>query len=216
MANLWKVVHKFFCKALGQAVVQDSDPVLEGQEMQKLLALPEVERWRILWCLSQCLREDIPPIPPHWLASADAGSIAKTMMRCYQRDGALMVLKAALTRIGHDHHIFDIHHTINPFAHKSAPRPDLMRKHRGWLISRIQRPGAILDALSAYGILNTANREAISMYGVRRDKNRAMVDIVLRKGDAALEVFYIALSQSEPFLLQELDENPVGEKVCDH
>ncbi|XP_028259997.1 uncharacterized protein LOC114434793 isoform X2 [Parambassis ranga] len=214
MGNVLKAVHDFVWNTLGRVVVQDSDPVLEGQLLQELLALPEVELWRIHWCLSQDLLKDIPPIPPHWLASADACSIAKTMMRCYQEEGALMVLAAVLTLIGRDDRVCHIHHTINPFAPKSAPRPDpdLVRKHRGWLISRIQRPEAILDALRAYGILNTTNREAISMYGVRRDKNRALVDLVLRKGDEALEVFYMALSQSEPFLLQELDGNPFREK----
>lgn len=52
-------------------------------------------------------------------------------------------------------------------------------------------------------ILNAANRgtEHVARH---KDKNQVLVDFVLRKRQEAQEAFYKALSQSEPFMQEEL------------
>ncbi|TKS75273.1 Caspase recruitment domain-containing protein 8 [Collichthys lucidus] len=176
----------------------------------ELTKLQQVDLWRVQWGLSQNLLPDFPPVPPHWLRSADATSTAKTMLKCYHEQGALAMLNAVLTMIG-------LGHRINYTAEPPRPRlilapkpdPDFVQTWRRKLISRMQQPDIVLDRLQDAGILKTANREAINIFAARKEKNRALVDLVLRKGDEAQQVFYKALSQSEPFLLQELEGSPI-------
>ncbi|KAG8003313.1 hypothetical protein GBF38_018309 [Nibea albiflora] len=127
-----------------------------------------------------------------------------------QQQGALVMLNTVLTMIG-------LGHRINYTAEPPRPRlilapkpdPDFVQTWRKKLISRMQHPDIVLNHLQDSGILNSANREAINIFAVHKEKNRALVDLVLRKGDKAQEVFYKALSQSEPFLLQELEGSPI-------
>lgn len=203
-----------------QASVQScrSDPE-ENEEallLSELSKLQEVELWRLHWCLSQELLQDFPPIPPRWLRSANACSTAKTMLSCYHEQGALMILGAALRLIGRDDRVCQLHHHTDPPRPRLAPRPDpdFVKTQRRKLISRVKWLDAVLDTLQDHGILNAANLDAINIYAVQKEKNRVLVDLVLRKGDKAQEVFYKALSQSEPFLLQELEHSPIMDKVC--
>ncbi|KAE8294745.1 hypothetical protein D5F01_LYC07708 [Larimichthys crocea] len=176
----------------------------------ELAKLQQVDLWRVQWGLSQNLLPDFPPVPPHWLRSADATSTAKTMLKCYHEQGALAMLNAVLTMIG-------LGHRVNYTAELPRPRlilapkpdPDFVQTWRRKLISRMQQPDIVLDCLQDSGILKTANREAINIFAAHKEKNRALVDLVLRKGDEAQQVFYKALSQSEPFLLQELEGSPI-------
>ncbi|XP_030288656.1 uncharacterized protein LOC115591116 isoform X2 [Sparus aurata] len=192
-----------------------SDPEVEELLLQELQELQEVELWRLNWSLSQELLQDVPPVPSSWLRTADACSTAKTLLRCYHDDRALGVLEAALKAIGGDDWL-SLRHIVDPL--RPPPRvpqtldPDFVMTRRRKLISRMQRLDAILDVLQDHKILNAANRAAVHVYAVRKDKNRALVDLVLRKGGEAQEVFYQALSQSEPFLLLELEDGPIIDK----
>uniref|UniRef100_A0A668TK17 Uncharacterized protein n=1 Tax=Oreochromis aureus TaxID=47969 RepID=A0A668TK17_OREAU len=193
-------------------------PVEEGKEdvlLRELSKLPIVELWRIQWGLSQsALLQDFPPIPPRWLRSADACSTAKTMMRCYQEDRAPAVLAAVQTLIGGNHQVRPVRFTMIPLRPELDLKPvqGFVKTQRRKLISRIQRPGPILEALQCCRIFNTSEREAIAIYGACKDRNRALVDLLLRKGEEAQKVFYHALGQSEPFLLQELEEDHIRGK----
>lgn len=188
----------------------------EALLLSELTELQEVELWRLHWCLSHDLVQDFPPIPSRWLRSADAFSTAKTMLSCYHEEGALMMLSTALTLIGRDDWVCQLHLHTDPPRPRLAPKPDpdFVKTQRRKLISRIQWLDRVLDTLQADRILNTTNRDAINIYAVQKEKNRALVDLVLRKGDDAQEMFYKALSQSEPFLLQELEYGPIMVKVC--
>lgn len=192
---------------------------MEDQEallLSELSKLQEVELWRLHWCLSQDLLQDFPPIPPRWLWSANARSTAKTMLSCYHEQGALMILAAALRLLGRDDRVCQLQHHTDPLRPRLAPRPDpdFVKTQRRKLISRVKWLDTVLDTLQDHGILNTANQDAINIYAVQKEKNRVLVDLVLRKGEKAQEVFYKALSQSEPFLLQELEHSPIMDKVC--
>ncbi|XP_036971150.1 uncharacterized protein LOC119028864 isoform X2 [Acanthopagrus latus] len=191
------------------------EPEVEERLLLELQELQEVELWRLNWSLSQELLQGVPPVPLSWLRTADACSTAKTLLRCYHDDGALSVLEAALRAIGRDDWL-SMRHMVYPL--RPRPRvpqtldPDFVMTRRRRLISRMQRLDAILDVLQDHNILNAANRAAVHIYAVRKDKNRALVDLVLRKGGEAQEVFYQALSQSEPFLLLDLEDGPIMDK----
>ncbi|XP_061592973.1 uncharacterized protein LOC133457682 [Cololabis saira] len=193
-------------------------PLQEGQQLLQLLSgMSEVELWRVHWCLSQNLIQEAPPIPPHWLWAADACSTAKTMMRCYEEEGLLTVLAKVLALLGSKDAVGPVYHSTSP------PRPrttsklelDFVRSHRRRLISMVQNPNAILQALEDHQILTPANREAVSIYALLKDKNRALVDLVLHKGPEAQEAFCQALGQSEQFLLQELADEPISKNSPD-
>ena len=209
MGNALKVGQDF----AGTTMIQDEES--ESVLLNQLLELSEVELWRVHWCLSQNPLQDFPPIPQRWLQSADASSTTKTMMWCYEEEGALTVLDAVLTQLGLEAQVFHVHHK-NPPRPRPVPKlaPNFVRTLRRRLISRIQKLDAVLDALQKESILNAANREALSIYALTKDKNRALVDQVLRKGQEAQEKFCQALSQSEPFMLQELENDPIRNKVC--
>ncbi len=220
MGNVLKEVQDFARTSMRHTSFQTQRSELEIVQEDLLLSelsrLQDVELWRVHWCLSQeNLLQDFPPVPPRWLRSADACSTAKTMLRCYHEEGALMMLYAVLKMIGRDDRVCHLHHTVDPQRPRMAPKPDprFVKTQRRKLISRMQWLDTVLDALQGCGILNAANRESVDIYAVHRDKIRALVDLVLRMGDEAQEVFYQTLSQSEPFLLQELEDNPISDKV---
>ncbi|KAF3690560.1 hypothetical protein EXN66_Car006233 [Channa argus] len=210
MGNMLKMIPD-----LSHSLTCDSDQELVQEDLllQKLSELQKVELWRVHWGLSQHLQDNIPPIPPRWLWSADALSTAKIMLRCYHEEVALKVLNSVLRLIGQDNEVHHLSHTIKlvPII-PQKPDPGFVKIHRRRLISRMQDPDAILDSLEAHGILNNANREAISIYALCKDKTRALVDLILWKGVEAQQLFCHALSQSEPFLLQELEDISLRDK----
>ncbi|XP_023119938.1 uncharacterized protein LOC111564535 [Amphiprion ocellaris] len=213
LSNVVKKVHDFASSSLWRSsCIRDVESPQEGRLLRELEELQKVELWRLHWCLSQNLQPDVPPIPPHWLRSADACSTAKTMIRCYQEDGALVMLAAARALIGHDDQDRHLHRAAGPVWSRPAltPDPDFIKTQRRRLISRIQRPGKLLQTLLRNSILNTTNTEAVSIYASCQDKNRALVDLVLRTGGEAQRLFCQALSQSEPFLIQELQDCPTS------
>ncbi|KAM3620643.1 uncharacterized protein V6R79_026381 [Siganus canaliculatus] len=177
------------------------------QEEELLSELQELELQRLQSYLCQKLLKDFPPIPLRWLRSADAHNTAKTMVECYSHDGALLMLDAALKKIGRDDLVLKISPNVHPPSLRLASKPDphFLKTWRRRLISWVQWPDAIMDDLQNREVLKTINMDAISIFGVRKDKNRALVDLLLRKGDEAQKAFYEALSHSEPFLLQELE-----------
>ncbi|KAK2835121.1 hypothetical protein Q5P01_015605 [Channa striata] len=152
--------------------------VQEDLLLQKLSKLQTVELWRVHWGLIQNLHENIPPIPPHWLWSADSCKTAKIMQRCYDKEVALKVLTRVLKLIGQHSQGLHLSDTIKLLEPITTPKlgPDFVKMNRRLLISRMQRPDAILDSLQSYQILNNAN------------------------------------SHSEPFLVQELGDNPPKDK----
>ncbi|XP_047230655.1 uncharacterized protein LOC124873760 [Girardinichthys multiradiatus] len=194
------------------------------QLLQQLSELSEVELWRVQCCLSQTLLPNFPPIPRHCLHCADALKTAITMILCYHEDGALSVLATALNLMSPEHSAFN--HIMSPTRTKSVRTPvfelvslpelkmapDFVRTLRRRLISRIQRPDSVLDALQSNRILNPANRKAVNIYAVNKHKNRALVDLILMKGHEAQQALLQILSQSEPFMLEELNNDLIREK----
>lgn len=204
-------------KACSSHQEEDEEDVL----LLKLSKLDQVELWRLQWCLCHNLLLDFPAIPQHWLRSANASCTAKTMLFCYHPGGALKVLSAALDLMNGDDNVcqLHLHRTDTPKPReviRSAPKPDpdFVKTQRRKLICRIQWLDVILDHLQDTGVLNTSNREAINIYAVQEEKNRTLVNLVLTKGGEAQEFFYEALSQSEPFLLLELEKAQIMDKVC--
>ncbi|XP_014908032.1 uncharacterized protein LOC106959780 [Poecilia latipinna] len=185
------------------------------QLLRRLSGLSEVELWRVQCCLSQNLLPDTPPIPAHCLRSADTLGTARTLVLCYHEDGPLNIMAAALKLLSPEHPGLNIMSpsrtrpvsmTLLHVVPQPEPKmsPGFVRMFRRRLISRIQRPGAVLDALRYNRTLNAANREAGSAYALNKHKNRALVDLVLRKGHEPQQVLFYILSKSELFMLKEL------------
>ncbi|XP_042273099.1 uncharacterized protein LOC121900682 [Thunnus maccoyii] len=194
----------------GQEVLQ------EDRLMSELSGLPAVDLWRVHWGLSQDHLQDFPPVPPRWLWTADTVGTTKILLQCYQQEGALTVLAEVLALIGREGQVYNLCRSHSPVPPRPGPSPrpgpDFVRMQRRKLISRMQRPQVVLNVLQQHGFLKTSHSEAINIYALRKHKNRVLVDLVLRNGDKAQEVFYQVLSQSEPFLLQELDHDPIRDK----
>lgn len=151
-----------------------------------------------------------------WLQSANACSPAKIMPSCYYDKGVMLMLNTDLKRMGRDDWGWQRHQCKDPPGLRPAPKPDpdFVKIQRRKLIRRIQWLDMVLDTLQGDGILSASNRDAINIYALQKEKNRVLVDLVLSKGEKAQEAFYGALRQSEPFLLQELENGPIREEVC--
>uniref|UniRef100_A0A672ZKA0 CARD domain-containing protein n=1 Tax=Sphaeramia orbicularis TaxID=375764 RepID=A0A672ZKA0_9TELE len=184
--------------------------------LQQLSVLSVVELQKVNWCLSQKVLQDFPPIPPDWLGSSKASHTVKTKVRCYQEEGAKKILTEIL-RLMKPHSYECRFHIVAPPINSQAPKadfdPDFVRTHRRELISRMQCPIDVLNVLKYRQILNAANKEVISIFAGLKNKNRALVDLVLSMGEEAQNIFCQALSQSEPFLFHDLDHHPISDKV---
>lgn len=95
----------------------------------------------------------------------------------------------------------------------SQPEACFVKRCRGKLIGSVLRLDAILDSLRSDGILSPANLDAINIFALQREKQRLLMDLLLRKGHQAQEVFCKALVQSNPFLVRELDHRPPKQQV---
>lgn len=104
-------------------------------------------------------------------------------------------------------------HTIPELLHPK-PGVNLVKRCRRHLISKILHVDAILDTLLDNGTLTAANLDAINIYAIQREKQRILVDLVLRKGTRAQEAFCVALDRANPFLLEQLYNQTVEEQVC--
>ncbi|CAK6980204.1 Hypothetical predicted protein [Scomber scombrus] len=189
----------------------------EDQLLAELSALSDVDLWRVQWGLSQNLLQNVPPVPPRWLRTADAAGTAKILQRCFQHEGALAVLTEVQALIGSKGQVCGLrrsHSDTQVLRPGPSPRPgpDFVRTQRRNLISRIQQPLNVLNVLQSHGFLNASHRDVIRVYALRKHKNQVLVDLVLNKGDRAQEMFYKVLRELEPFLLQELDHEPIKDK----
>ncbi|KAK5618400.1 hypothetical protein CRENBAI_018956 [Crenichthys baileyi] len=226
MGNVLKVDQDFAGNTIeNKSIQKERQMQLAQQLLQQLSELSEVELWRVQCCLSQTLLPKFPPIPRHCLHCADALKTAKTMILCYHEDGALSVLATALNLMSPEHPAFN--HIMSPTRTKSVRTPvfelvslpelkmapDFVRTLRRRLISRIQRPDSVLDALQSNRILNPANRKAVNIYALNKHKNRALMDLILMKGHEAQVGLLQILSQSEPFMLEELNNDLIREKA---
>ncbi|XP_068175715.1 uncharacterized protein [Antennarius striatus] len=131
------------------------------------------------------------------------------MLKCYHDEEAQAILDAALTLTGIDDGVIHHHHHLDLQTPRSVPEPypDIVKIGRRKLITRTWSVDLVMDALQDQGFLNTAKKEVISICGVQMDKNRALVDMLPGKGNKAHIAFYKALSQSDPFFLQELQDD---------
>lgn len=179
--------------------------------LSELVKMSQVELWRLHWCLIQGLHQDLPPIPPQWLLPADAIKTANTMIQCYQAEGALIVLDAALIKLGQTNLV---HPSLKLLSPPLTPKLGHVPLHRRQLISKMQCWDDLLRELQNRNVLNAADKESINVYGLSKDKKRALVDLVLSKGNKTQEVFSEVLSQSQPFLLQEVESSLIKVKVC--
>lgn len=88
-----------------------------------------------------------------------------------------------------------------------------VRRYRRKLIDSVLRLDTIFDALQHERILTPANLDAINIYGDQRDKQRVLMDLLLRKRDKAQEAFHKALIKSDPLVAAELDHQ-FQKQVC--
>lgn len=88
-----------------------------------------------------------------------------------------------------------------------------MRRYRRKLIDSVLRLDTIFDTLQHERILTPANLDAINIYGDQRDKQRVLMDLLLRKRDKAQEAFHKALVKSDPLVAAELDHQ-FQKQVC--
>lgn len=89
----------------------------------------------------------------------------------------------------------------------------LVKNQRRNLVQQVESLDKILELLLQQGVLTSSNIEAILVFGLQQHKNRALLDLLIQKGDQAQLIFLQALSQSEPFLLQALVTARPGLKV---
>lgn len=88
-----------------------------------------------------------------------------------------------------------------------------VRRYRRKLIVSVLHLDTILDALQHERILTPTNLDAINIYADQRDKQRVLMDLLLRKWDNAQEAFRKALVKSDPLLATELDHQ-FQKQVC--
>lgn len=188
----------------------------EDREDLDLSELKRVELQGLRWHLSQDLLPDFRLVPPHQLWSADTCSTSQIMLSCYDKKGAMMMLEAALKESATDNRDCQFCHHTSLLRPRLPPKlgADFLKTQRRKLINGIQRLDTPLETLLTDGILNPTNLDVINSYAVQMEKNRILVDLVLRKGHIAQELFYKALSQSQPFLLQDMEHRPIVDKVC--
>lgn len=90
---------------------------------------------------------------------------------------------------------------------------DLVKNQRRELVRQVDRLDQVLELLLQRGVLTTANLEAILVFDLQQHRTRALLDLLIQKGDQAQQLFLQALGQSEPFLLQALAAAAPGFKV---
>lgn len=172
----------------------------DQEEDKKDLSLLELKDiWRLHLCCSHDLLLGFPLILPH-----------------YHEEGTMMMLNAALKEVAIDIKDSQFGHVTSPLIPRLAPKPgvDFVKTQRRKMINGIQRLDTLLEILLTDGILNPTNLDVINIYAVQNEKKRILVDLVLRKGDMAQELFYKALSQSQSFLLENMEHSPIVDKVC--
>lgn len=121
----------------------------------------------------------------------------------------------------HLHHEQDQPHLTWELPHLAEeevePEPKaqagFVRRYRRKLIVNVLRLDTISDALQHERILTPANLDAINIYGDQMDKQRVLVDLLLRKRDKAQEAFHKALVKSDPLVAAELDHQ-FQKQVC--
>lgn len=82
--------------------------------------------------------------------------------------------------------------------------PGLVKNQRRELVQQVERLDKVLELLLQRGVLTSSNIEAILVFGLQQQQTRALLDLLIQKGDQAQWIFLQALGQSEPFLLQAL------------
>lgn len=91
--------------------------------------------------------------------------------------------------------------------------PGLVKNQRGKLVQQVERLDKVLELLLQRGVLTTFNMEAILVFGLQQHKTRALLDLLIQKGDQAQQIFLQALGQLEPFLLLALVTAGPGSKM---
>lgn len=104
-------------------------------------------------------------------------------------------------------------HIIRELLHPEL-EANLVKRCRRRLVKSLQPVDAIVDTLRGVGVLSAANLEAIKVHANQREKQRILVDQVLRKGNKAQDAFFLALAWSNPFVLQDLDRWALKDQVC--
>ncbi|XP_056133851.1 uncharacterized protein LOC130110698 [Lampris incognitus] len=186
--------------------------------LQVLTELEPLELKQFQYCLTHKVLKTFVPIPGYHLGSADADSIIKAMLRYYGEEDAVRIMAEIISSFGIVCHSDQfLRHGSPTLFHsqtKWSPKhiPDLIQSLRRELVCRIRHVGLVLCTLLKHGILDEAQSEAVRIYASQREKNRALVDLVLRKGADTLGGFYEALCQCEPLLMEELRAHPAVSK----
>ncbi|KAM4629675.1 uncharacterized protein ACJ7VT_001901 isoform 2-T3 [Polymixia lowei] len=186
----------------------------QGMMLQALKDLVPVELKQFQCCLMRKVLKDYPPIPPQWLRAADTWATVQTMTRCYGEKGAMIMMAKVLKNMGCRDHVDQLQSQCSLWKHLPRDKPalepssDFVQLLRRKLISGMRSTEPILDVLQQHRLLDEAERAAVNIFAAQRDKNKALTDLVLRKDSGAQKVFHQALSQSDPFLLEELDSHP--------
>lgn len=175
--------------------------------------LASVELKKFQWFLSERISDDFAPIPKSRLYDADQCDTVDLMVMFYGTAGAEKITAEVLRTMGRTDLFVELHRRCDRYAvvpapkAKSAPKPppEFLRRFRVQLIERMGNTRPIQYALLEQGVLTEEEIEAITVYALRAEKNRALVDMVLKKGARAQEAFYKVLREEDPYLLEELE-----------
>uniref|UniRef100_A0A4W5JYJ1 CARD domain-containing protein n=1 Tax=Hucho hucho TaxID=62062 RepID=A0A4W5JYJ1_9TELE len=83
---------------------------------------------------------------------------------------------------------------------------DFITKHRVKLEERMGELQPILLKLQDCKVLNDVEREKIDNISSRIQRNKALLDMIMRKGPRAQEQFYQTLKKEDPYLVEYLEE----------
>ncbi|XP_038835174.1 uncharacterized protein LOC120032971 [Salvelinus namaycush] len=93
-----------------------------------------------------------------------------------------------------------------PAKPPTFPGRDFITKHRIALETRLGLLQPILLHLEDHKVLNAEEREEVVSKSTKTLQNQALLDMVVRKGDEAQEVFYQVLREADRFLVRDLEK----------
>lgn len=182
-----------------------------------LEALAPVQLKLFQGCLATRLLKDFPPLPPHWLSSEDIQRTQEVLVGVYQKTGAMVIMAESLRKIGEQGHIEKLlsqcpARFIPQTPPASPAELNFLLTFRRKLVGRMRFTEGILNALLQEKLLNPAEADAVSVYKSQTMKNRALLDLVCKKGPKGHMLFHQTLSQLDPCLLVDLASHPTVSK----
>lgn len=85
---------------------------------------------------------------------------------------------------------------------------EFVRKFRYDIAQRLEPLQSILTYLCNKDVLNAEEEEVIQSRPTRTEKNRTLIDMICKKGEASMRVFYEALKHYNSYLVNDLNKKP--------